>query len=367
MNDIASRKITQFRDKLQCSIDVADDEINRLQLYLQNLNSELANLTERLIKFENQFKQDHYTKKGKIIREKTKIDAILARMASDHHQKINNLIKTHTTNLEQLEADYERALEETEEYGRKQCEKELNDLDTKIINLKRLLYKKREKLQFERGLAFEDSNIDNETLYLTKNRYIEEEKIKHLERTLHAKQEDRLEQLNKLKDQLFQAVHTFESMEEDHNVKMHDYELTLKEIDESYEESVRELKKDHMEKSKPVLDKIKNVNKKCEQLQQRIESKEEEQQRKLNQLLSEREEIQSGIDTENKRTVISKTFDENHDAQVNLNSIKLKYEKLTNEADQIRYENQELKRERARLQHIIKMSRRRASIGLDSY
>ena len=373
-NTTYNRKLEQFQAKVQQSIELADDEIERLKNYLNSVKIEILDLRDQKTRYEQQYQQDQHEKKGQIIKEMSKKDAQLAKIEAEHHAAVLDLNKAHQTRIDMMNSDFDKSLKEIEEDSNKKSERELKKYDDLASRLEEQIKRAAKRLNNEKDSSkYDESDSDDEELnpeedenkYMMDTLNIEEQKIKALQDSIKQRDQERLQALNKSKKQLNDAVNALETLEKAHVQKMDNYKKAIETLDDKYKKSISSLTNGQKKQLMPGKKRIAAAEKHIQQLQQQISKTEEQQNVKLLSLTDKRDRLKQEFVSVTSKTIEKPSFEEAHEAERQADGLRKQLEKKENELLAARSENQAIKRELGRLKHITRVSKRRSALGIE--
>ena len=361
MNQTLDRRLEQFQNKVQQKINIADDQIQRDIDYLNQLQAEIVEAQDSLQKLDNQVVQRQQVAIGKNQRKKVNQGMIIARLKSNHALTIKELEASHLEEMESLNQDFQNTLSEIQKSTPKRIQEKIAPIELEIKKVQDLISRKAEENQRVQQTLEPESEIEIEQTH-----EMEFNRIKKLEQRLQEKNQERLNSLLQARQQLFECVHTLEEMEQTHNVSMDNYKDQLAEMDEKYESQVKREADDHKKQTVSIKQKIKEAEQMIKSLSKSLHRTEKRQKDQLSNLSVQTETLQQQLITIKKQEAIQREG-ENEIMEVSNQLASLRKQLSDRETilNQMRGDNELMKREIAKLYHEAKIAKRRELLKIE--
>lgn len=361
MNQTLDRRLEQFQNKVQQRINIADEQIQLDINYLNSLQEEIVEAQDTLQKLENQVVQRQQVAIGKNQRKKVNRSMTIARIKSNHALTIKELEATHAEEMESLNQDFQSTLTEIQKSTPKRIQEKTAPIELEIKKVQDLIAKKLEENQRVQQTLEPESEIEIEQTH-----EMEFNRIKKLEQRLQEKNQERLNSLLQARQQLFECVHTLEEMEQTHNVSMDNYKDQLSEMDEKYELQVKREADEHKKQTVSIKQKIKETDQIIKSLSKSLHRTEKRQKDQLSNLSTQTETLQQQLVTIKKQEAI-KREGENEISEVSnqLSSLRKQLSDRETILNQMRSDNELMKREIAKLYHEAKIAKRRELLKIE--
>ncbi|EAY15076.1 hypothetical protein TVAG_019770 [Trichomonas vaginalis G3] len=369
MSRTYQRRLEQFQARLQQSLSLADDEIDRLTQYLNSVHAECLDIEDKLHRYENQFVQHQKERSGKKIKEESFKNAGLARLESNFNAEITRLTKEHSEKMNQMRDEYIKMQNENDEKSQKEGSKEINKLDYIISKLQTLIERENKKMEGikdnnEEEEDTEDENDDANTKLMNETLNLQNKKIKSLKASIKQRESERLELLELGKVHFQQAMQTLETNEANHLAKMSNLRETLENLDKTYQQRFETMR---AENKKAIISSKKRylkAQKKLKQIQTKIVETEQIDQQKIAMLSEKRSALKFNLmQIRNKNTPLP-SHTELHNIEKQISSLK----QILAEHDAIlkkhREENHYLKQEISKQRHLARIISRRSALGI---
>lgn len=136
---LSTNKDNKFQIKIQTEINLADDELNRLELYYKQLQSEIQKIQNVIQNYqrENIHKENHSKKISQIKTLNSKI--YISKIRSQHASKIKTIQELQNREVEQMQKDFESSLLEIQNWEKNLIIQKTSSLDKEISQIQELL------------------------------------------------------------------------------------------------------------------------------------------------------------------------------------------------------------------------------------
>ncbi|OHT10947.1 hypothetical protein TRFO_19650 [Tritrichomonas foetus] len=360
MNQTLDRRIEQFQNKVQQKINLADDQIQRDNEYLNSLQVEIVEATDKLRNLDNQVEQRQQVVIGKHQRKKVSQGMQIAKLKSSHALTIKELEATLAEEIETLHQDFQNTLVEIQKSIPKRISEKIAPVEIEIKKVQDLISKKLESNSKIEQAVDADSEADIEQTH-----DMEFNRIKKLETRLQEKNQERLNSLLQARQQLFECVHTLEEMEQTHNVTMDNFKDQLIQMDEKYESQVKRETENHKKQTVQVKQKIKEMEQIIKALTKSLHRTEKRQKEALSSLSIQTESLQQELLTIKKQEAIQREGENDiKEVFTKLTSLKKQLSDRENILLKMRADNEMMKREIARVTHEAKIAKRREALKI---
>ena len=354
------RRIEQFQNRVQQKINLADDQIQRNNDYLNSLHVEIVEAQDKIRKLENQVQQKQQVVIGKNQRKKVHQGMQIARLKSNHALTIKELEAALANETEQLHQDFQNTLLEIQKSTPKRIADKIAPIEVEIKKVNDLIAKKQEaNSRVEQAIDAESEADIEQTHEMEFNR------IKKLETRLQEKNQERLNSLLQAKQQLFECVNTLEEMEQQHNVTMDNLKDQLVAMDEKYEAQVKRDTDNHKKQTTQVRQKIREAEQMVRSLSKSLHRTEKRQKEAISNLNSQTETLQHELITIKKQeAILREGQNEIQEVTTQLSSLRRQLSERETILAKMRADNEMMKREIARVTHEAKIAKRREALRI---
>lgn len=351
------RRIQKFQFRVQQRLNLADDEIARLQTYRSSLEAEITEITDQLRRFKNQAGWEHNNIQGKRQAIISEHEMVISRMKAQHAAKMSEIEKLHSEEIAHYQEDFQKALDEVEEWGQQCIQRETSAIDSKLQSTTQALQKARQTKDLSQS---EQEKYELDTSQKTLK--FEAKRIQRLEESLNMKTQNRLDVLTSLKERLAESIATLEDLERDHTNRMGGITSEIETTDRRYNTKVAQLNDKRnrdlgnlQRRLEALTAKTRTLEKAMTATAKRAQDEFESMQVSANELRNEvsiAKEAAKSAASEIPKTDLTGEIDALNKSQAELAT-------KENQLMQFRTENESLKREIARLRHekMIQMRR----------
>lgn len=358
MSSAVNRRIERFQNKLQQRINLADDEIARLNDYYASVLAEIANTTDQLDRFQRQSEQKSQNMTGSSKKEIAEHNAAIASMNAQHAKDLIEIQEKHSQEIMSLQRDFEDTLKEVDKWAQSCIEQKTFSIDQDIGKTTIKID------QTKQSLAMSTSEVQNDEVNGTQQQLdYETDRIRRLEEKLKTRNQERLETLLALKSRLSECTQVLEEVDQSHSNAMNNYIYKLESTDKRYEERIQKEAEKHEKELFGYQRQLENLKRKISSYQNQIERTSIRGREKIASVEQNSVQILTSvhITSVNAQTTISNELTNIDKANEDLSKKERELADLENELLQKRTKNESLKREIARLRHEALIKERRAS------
>lgn len=380
MSSVFEKRLDRLQNKIQVKINLANDEIDRLKSDYAIIQGEIIEVMDLLNKLKNNMTQVKHLKSGMNIRKQVSIDTMVSKMKSDYTLRLQELEMSHSQQINILNQDYENSMKEIERHSDIIFEEQVEPLNKQIEQMKEDL--KKMKYEYQAISSINNQSLSQSSLNSAmddefRSSHDEEvQKIRSLEKKIHATNQERLNSILQGKERLQQCVETIDEMEKNHSTEMDNYKTKLDALDNMYQDKIRLATEKHHRTIETLTKKLNQYNDKINSIQSTIQKVQDHHKLQIDRAIAEGDSLSSQISEKAKqysasfsglnlnisiqKSEISNSNDYSQvrDAMDRLSQLKEKLEKCENELFRERTENESMKREIARLKHEKKMAPR---------
>ena len=346
MNLIA-RHNDQLQFKIQQSINLADDEINRLKNYLLILEAKKKEAQQRI----GQLKSIILKKNASAKYKKANINRSIAitKLQAEHNQILKQLYQKYQEEMNNLQLSFIKITNDN------QAKWKTNVLERSIPydNQISLLKSKHDKLIF-----MKTSTLDEEKKIMNDGgdvRKIQNQRIQYLEKCVSQKNIERYQNLRNAKNRLAETVSIIESHEKDYQTKIASYEKAIERLDAHYQGQLQRETNKGKQTIEFLARKVERAEKKANMYEKSIHQieqhskaqlseaqKEALQQQSLQQKLSltQSEDEKSKNDAESLQKQLNNLQDNLKSLEIKLLSLRSQNETYKREIGRIKHEQQ---------------------------
>lgn len=308
--------------------------------------------------FKNQAGQNKYTAISKKKRVTSRHEMLLSRMKSEHTARVTEIENLNNQEVAQFQQDFEKALEDVEQWGEACVNKEVSAIQNRIHSTTKAMEKAQQSFSLSRT---EDENFELSSAKKTLS--FEADRIERLEETLKQKSQSRLDLLNSLKDRLSESVSTLEELERDHSTKMSTLSMNIQSADRRHAAKVSTMTEKHNKEMRPLQRQQRQLEAKSKSLEKTIASMTEKAEEELQVLALSASELRNEAELARESSKIIMEEAPPADLQGDRKRLLEAQTRLADKENalcQARVDNENLKREIARLRHEKMIQTRRA-------
>lgn len=356
MSNAINRRIERFQTKLQQRLNLADDEIARLNAYYSSVLAEITSATDQLERYRRIGQQNIQKIDGDSKKDIAQRNADIALINSQHAKVLINLQEQHSQQIMQLQREFEETLKSVDKWAESCVFQKTQSINQQLDRTQAAIDRTKQTLTLSTNSIQRD-----ETNSLGPQLDYEVDRIRRLEDKLKEMNQDRLDTLLSLKSRLLDSMTVLEDVDQGHANRMKDYGQKLEEIDRKYDETLKEEAEKHEKEMFTYTNQLNGLKRKVNNYQNQIEKSTNRTRERIATIEQANEEIKSSIRIVSTNTVNS-TVNESVDingATKSLQHTQYSLAQKNNELLQARTENESLKREIARLRHEALIKERR--------
>jgi len=235
-SSVLNKQIQDFQFRIQQTVILHDEEINRLSDLLIMLKSEIIkgqqDLNSLVERIEHIYENRAYLSKKKVIsRENT-----MARLKANHNKKIQELQTKMQEEISYVHQEFEKILEKYSNSGALRSRKEIQDVDSEISHAKETIALLHQSLGVSQGKI-----QSNSSEYSEKSESSEINVISDLQNTLQIRNNERLEYLKDSKKKLTECIQLMEDIDRRHYVAIQEKRGKIQKMESDYEETKKRL------------------------------------------------------------------------------------------------------------------------------
>lgn len=348
------RRMEQFQNRVQTNINLADDEIARLQSYLSTVQGEILDVKDKLNSHNIKSAQVQQEVIGRKKRSQAQIDAKIARMKADHHSKIQEIQQLHSDEIKSMQHDFEDTMAQLDQITREKTQKRVGPIEDVMKQTEMTIKKMKDSFGSSERAA--ETEAINDIKSLQELQYSRQQR---LEVAVQKRNQERLESLVQAKTRLSDCVNTLEEMERNHTISMENYKRQLEAMDNRYQEKIKRDSERQNRTTEGLSRKYAEYEKRYRALQRTIKKIKQHHQQQIEEAVREGETLKlTAAAYETQTTQSTKEISKIQSNNKLLIDLKRKLETRENELAQARTNNESMKREIARLKHEIRLRKR---------
>ena len=346
MSNVLDRRIEHFQHKVQQNITLADDEIQRLAQDLQALQGEISEVKDQLGRVNVQLNQSEQAAKGKYQRELAKSRLKVSQVKIQNENRIKEIIEKHRVDMEALQNDYQNSLAQLSVWATKREQQRTAQLDIAMKQIEDQTNDMKNTISTVERTAVDAAGAEVEEL-----QKIEYSRMSRLERSVKAKNEERLAALLSAKARLSDCVATLEEMERNHSLTMSSYQGKLNALDSNYQQRVKRMQELSAREIENLKRKLQETKRRDESMRDQIDQIQHNQKRQMFSAVREGEELRIQMQSVGAEAAQANEDEEKAAQQMMYDKLKKKLADRENQLIKARTENESMKRELSRLQH----------------
>lgn len=266
MSSAINRRIERFQSKLQQRLNLADDEIARLNDYYSSVLSEITNSNDQLDRFRRLSEQKSQNVNGNSKKEIAEHNTEIASMNAQHAKDLIELQEKHSREILNLQHDFEETLKEVDRWAQSCIEAKTFSIDQQLDRTTVAIDKTKQSLSMSSHAAQNDEVVGTQ-----QQLEYETDRIRRLEEKLKERNQERLETLLGLKTRLSECTQVLEEIEQNHSNAMSNYVYKLESADKRYEERIQKEAEKHEKELFSYRRQLDNLKRKISSYQSQIE------------------------------------------------------------------------------------------------
>lgn len=356
------RRVQYCQFKIQSSVSLIDDEIDRLSQRLLLYKSQVYELQDKAQDLDNQIETARISKEGFYRIQYADYSTTFAQIRARHLQEIRELKEYHSTEFIQVQQQFDEILQNIKNsnsgplsLNRNQAE-QMEFLDREIEKVKSQINSYQEAIQEQTKINEINLSQIPDTTYQSINSPV----ILELNRLIEERQKERYKVLEDSKTKLNECLETLQSMSRQHSINVRTLTDKIRNLDKEYQITIQKLSENQeiaMTKLNKELADAEFRDKKLTKTINKLERGNQKQLRDTKQQLLALENHQIPVNN-------SKELEEyNREKKELKTSVSRLLKKLgVNESllKEKRNENQQLKREIGDVKHEIRFVGRKA-------
>ena len=358
MSGIINRRIERFQSKLQQRVNLADDEIARLNNYYASVMAEITDAKDQLARLNRISDQQTQKLTGTSKKEIAEHNAEIATLKAKHEQTIIELQEAHVRQIMDFQRDFEATLKQVDKWADSCVEQKTASINAQLERTNVALDKTKQTLASTSTLT-----KDTEMQAATQSLEYETDRIQRLEEKLKQKNQDRLDMLMGLKMRLNECIATLEETENNHSNEMSSYIYKLDAVDKKYEERMNKEAEKHEKEQFALKRQLEALKRKIASYQTQMEKMSIRAREQISSIEQESSQVLASvrISSANAITSISSEVTDVMASTKSLQQTEKLLAEKENELLRARTDNESLKREIARLHHEALIKERRAA------
>lgn len=354
-------QIQKLQYELQKKMNLADDHIQGNTNYLNELQAMIVETSEKIKKVDYQIEQRKQIAIGKDKRQKANHNMQIAILKAKYEASIRELEQTNQNEIDALNQDFQSTLQQIQKIAPKKVQDKIQPLEIEIRKVQDLISKKNDETHRVEQLIEPESEND-----LEERHEMEFERIRKIEQRLQDKDQERLNSLLQCRQQLYECVHTLEEMEQTHNVTMDNFKDQLAEMDEKYVQDIKTETDNHKKEAAQIKQKIREVQQLLKSLTKSYHRTERNHKDQFSYLSTQTQGLEQQLMTIRKQEAMQRAGDDEiGQASSKFHSLRKELIERERILGQMRSDNELMKREIARINHEMKISKRREVLQID--
>ncbi|OHS99635.1 hypothetical protein TRFO_33869 [Tritrichomonas foetus] len=353
-----NRRIERFQNKLQQRLNLADDEIVRLNSYYSSILAEITDTNDQLNRYRRISEQQSQKLTGNTKKEIAEHQAEIASMKALHEKAMLELQEKHAREILDFQHDFETTLKEVDKWAESCLEQKTVAIDAQIDRTSVALDKTKQTLSITNSIN--QSKEMNASLHSLE---YEADRIQRLEEKLKQRNQDRLDLLLSLKARLAECIQALEETDNNHANEMNGYIFKLEQIDKRYEERMNKEVEKHEKDQFNLRRQLDALKRKIASYQNQMERISQKAREQITTIEQNNSQLMASvhISSANAITTISSENIDIISSNKNLEQVERILSQKENDLLRARTENESLKREIARLRHEALIKERRAA------
>ena len=280
--NVLDRQIQSFQFKIQQTLNLQDEEIERLSVLLNNTKTKILEAKERIKELDRDIKAAEEQKIGDAKRRKTEAKTKIAKIKRSHHQEVKDLQDQQTAEVSELQANFETEIDRVSSISNEKNREETAKIEEEMKRI-------REQTQdFQEKVAQMQKQDESEQAEMVEGlQNVDFEVIEELQYIIEQRNSERFMSLQQSRDKLKQCIETLDRMMRSHAVDLNERQRRLKEIDSKYETELARLEDMHAHKVAMLKGHLDEANKRTEVLMKASHHLERSNQKQLKETMKD--------------------------------------------------------------------------------
>lgn len=263
-NPLFDREIQSLQLKIQQTLLLKDEEVERLSNRLKLLKSQIVNSKERIESLDKQISDTIEFNENEKNRQKLSLQEMISRAKSKYQLQLQNIHKQHLNEITELQNDFENQLKIFPNSNDQSLVSTMTQIDDEINKYKLKI----ETYRTQTLKAKETQEQQNPDQLSSSSTHIEiiASPIEKLQNTIQQRNIERYDNLKQSKEQLAHYLQILESMIESHNKKINEEHQKLHELDAAYEQELVEMEEKHKFAMEQLYCQFQEANKRTQTL-----------------------------------------------------------------------------------------------------
>ena len=266
---VLNRQIQAFQFKIQQSLNLYDEEIERMSVHLNKTKTMILEAQQHLRELDHQIVELDMFKTGNDRRRMAGVNTILARARLEHKQMIQNLQSQHRHDIENLQRGFEEEMDQISTRSTQKLKESTSSLDAELAKTQHKIDKFRKT---SLRITQEDQAIQNASFQEIQN--TEYEVIAELQYIVDQRNKERLNNLQSSRAKLLHCADLMNSLTHNHNIDIHERQRAIVSIDKKYQtdlEQFQKTRKQELTRLALTLSQAQNRSRKLEKAAQHLE------------------------------------------------------------------------------------------------
>jgi chromosome segregation ATPase len=347
---VLDRQIEAFQFRIQQSLTLHDDELDRLSGHLNTVKSKILESKERIQELSREIEDAREMKSGDSTRQNATVSAAVAKCRSLHHQRLHEIQTAQTAEIEAEQRVFESGMDDITTYSQQKQSDAVGEIEREIAKVRAQIESYRDSTA---KLVNQDETISADMVQNLQ--IIDQGAIEELQNVIQQRNQERYNNLQQSKEKLSQCVAALEDMSRSHGLAVADRRRALKEIQQKYEANLTKIEEAHGPRLLRLEQQLNDVQKRHRVLSRAAHHLEQSNQRELRSTMT-------SLDSMKRKclmTTEAQLLTQNDLATVEARKKQVtKWQRaLLTQDDRLRtlhHENETLKRDLWRLQHELR-------------
>ena len=228
--NVLDRQIEAFQFKIQQTLNLRDEEIERLSIILNTTKSQILEAKETLKELDRQIQEAKDQKLGSAKRRKAEASTRIARIKRAHHQQVKDLQDQQTMEINELQASFETEIGRVSAIVAERREEEAAKIDEEMERVRT-----QTQTYLDEVAKMQEEERSRQMEIVDGLQSVDNEVIEELQYIVQQRNTERFENLRQSRDKLKHCVETLDAMTRSHAADLGERQRRLREIESKYE------------------------------------------------------------------------------------------------------------------------------------
>jgi phage host-nuclease inhibitor protein Gam len=278
---VLDRQIESFQFRIQQTLSLHDDELDRLSSHLNTVKSEILDAKERIQELTREIEDARELKSGDGKRRNATLSAAVAKSRALHHQRLQEIQTAQTADIDAEQRVFESGMDDIKAYSRGKRSDATAEIEREIAKIQARIESYREATA---KLVDLDETISGDLVQDLQ--IIDQGVIEELQSVVRQRNQERFNNLQQSKDKLAECVTVLDEMSRSHSLEVADRRRNLRDIQQKYEANLAKIEEHHGPRMTRLQQQLSDVQKRHQVLLRAAHHLEQSNQRGLKETIT---------------------------------------------------------------------------------